>query len=116
MNQLLNDPNVQAAIVALLVVLFNALAQWVRSKVSYAKLVDDNWCYIQPLRDWAINEAQASLKAGTWGNAVGREIAIKTLAKLADVYRVNEDKEPSATLLAAVSDEIEKAILKVVEK
>lgn len=112
MNELLNNPNAQAAIVALLVVLCNAAAQWVRSKVSYVKLVEDNWCYIQPLRDAAINQAIDAVKAGTWGSAAARDIAVRALASLAETYRKNEDAEPSATLLAAASDEIEKAMSK----
>lgn len=116
MNEVLNNPNVQAAIVALLVVLINAAAQWVRGKVSYTKLVDDNWCYIQPLRDAAIGQAIAAASNGTWGTPVARDIVARTLTQLADTYRKNEDKEPSATLIAAVSDELEKAMVKAVDE
>jgi hypothetical protein len=45
MMDILNNEQVQAALIALIVVALNALAQWVRSKVSYTKIVDDYWCY-----------------------------------------------------------------------
>ena len=112
MSELLSNPNVQAALSALLVVAINAAVQWVRGKVSYSKLVNDNWCYIQPLRDAAINQAIDAVRNGTWGTAAARDIAVRALASLAETYRKNEDVEPSATLLAAASDEIEKAMSK----
>ena len=43
---ILENEQVQAALIALIVVALNALAQWVRSKVSYTKIVDDYWCYV----------------------------------------------------------------------
>ena len=39
------------SLIALIVVALNALAQWVRSKVSMTKIVDDYWCYIQPVAE-----------------------------------------------------------------
>ena len=42
---------VQAALIALIVVALNALAQWLRGKVSYTKIIDDYWCYIQPIAE-----------------------------------------------------------------
>ena len=113
---ILENEQVQTALIALIVVGLNALAQWVRSKVSYTKLIDDNWCYIQPLRDAAIAQALEAVKGGTWGSAAMRDIATRTLAGLADVYRKNEDREPSVSLLAAASDEIEQAMQKAVSK
>ena len=48
---ILENEQVQAALIALIVVGLNALAQWVRSKVSDTKIIDDYWCYIQTVAE-----------------------------------------------------------------
>ena len=113
MNELLNNPTVQAALVAVVVVALKALATWINSKVSYTAQVNEYWCYIQPVFASALDQAQAAVQAGTWGTAVLRDISTKSLVELADTFRKFEGKEISGTLLAAASDEIEKALAKV---
>lgn len=115
MNELLSNSTVQAAIVAVIVVALKALATWIQSKVSYTAQVNEYWCYIQPLIDAALTEAQEAVKAGTWGTVSMRDIAIRSLAELAETFRKYEGKEISSTLLAAASDEIETALSRVTE-
>jgi hypothetical protein len=41
MTDILQNEQVQAALIAVIVIALNALAQWVRGKVSQTKIVDD---------------------------------------------------------------------------
>ena len=113
MNELLSNPTVQAALVAVVVVALKALATWINSKVSYTAQLNEYWCYVHPVIASALDQAQAAVQAGTWGTAVLRDISTKSLVELADTFRKFEGKEISGTLLAAASDEIEKALAKV---
>ena len=110
MNELLNNEQVQAALIALIVVALNALAQWVRSKVSYTKIVDDYWCYIQPVAEAVRAEAVKALEASQADTPTLKAILTKGLAQWADSFRLNERKEPTATQIAAVAGELESVI------
>ncbi len=110
MNELLNNEQVQAALIALIVVALNALAQWVRSKVSYTKIVDDYWCYLQPVVEAVRQEVADALKKNHAETSVLRAILSKGLAAWIDSYRANERKEPTATQLAAIASELEEVI------
>jgi hypothetical protein len=110
MMDILNNEQVQAALIALIVVALNALAQWVRSKVSYTKIVDDYWCYSsrwprrcgpRRSRRWRrVRPTRPSLKA----------ILTRGLVQWADSFRLNERKEPTATQIAAVETELAQVI------
>ena len=113
MNELLSNPTVQAALVAVVVVALKALATWINSKVSYTAQLNEYWCYVHPVIASALDQAQVAVKAGTWGTVIMRNLAAQSLAELADTFRKFEGKEISGTLLAAASDEIEKALAKV---
>ena len=63
MMDILNNEQVHAGLIALIVVALYALAQWVRSKVSYTKIVDDYWCYVQPVAEAVRAEAVKALEA-----------------------------------------------------
>ena len=106
MNQLLSNEAVQSALIALIVVGLNALAQWVRSKVSYTKIVDDYWCYIQPLAEAVRGEIVKLLQDGTLSTTVMGAIVQRALAQFADSFRLNEGKQPTATQIAAVETEL----------
>jgi hypothetical protein len=103
---ILQNEQVQAALVALIVVGLNALAQWVRSKVSYTKIVDDYWCYIQPVAEAVRGEVLDALKASTLSTSVLGAILQRALAQFADSFRLNEGKQPTATQIAAVKNEL----------
>jgi hypothetical protein len=107
MDSILSNEAVQSAIIALIVVALNALAQWVRSMVSHTKIVDEYWCYIQPVAEIVREEAVKALKDGTAATSVFAAIVQKGLATWADSFRLNENKDPTGTQLAAVSGELE---------
>ena len=106
MMDILNNEQVQAALIALIVVALNALAQWVRSKVSYTKIVDDYWCYVQPVAEAVRGEIVKSLEGGTLSTTVMGAIVQRALAQFADSFRLNEGKQPTATQIAAVENEL----------
>lgn len=103
---ILQNEQVQAALIALIVVGLNALAQWLRSKVSYTKIIDDYWCYIQPLTEAVRGEIVKSLEGGTLSTTVMGAIVQRALAQFADSFRLNEGKQPTATQIAAVETEL----------
>ena len=102
MTDILNNEAVQTALIALIVVALNALAQWVRSKVSYTKIVDDYWCYIQPVAEAVRAEVLKSLGDATLSTSVVGQIVQRGLVQFFETY-----KEPTMTQLAAVSAELE---------
>ena len=106
MTDILNNEAVQTALIALIVVALNALAQWVRSKVSYTKIVNDYWCYIQPVAEAVRGEIVKSLEGGTLSTTVMGAIVQRALAQFADSFRLNEGKQPTATQIAAVETEL----------
>jgi len=108
---ILQNEQVQTALIALIVVGLNALAQWVRSKVSFTKIVvDDYWCYTQPIVEAVRQEVAEVLKNNNAETSVLRDILVKGLAAWAGNYRTNERKEPTATQLAAIASELEEVI------
>ena len=107
---ILENEQVQAAMIALIVVGLNALAQWLRSKVSYTKIIDDYWCYLQPVAEIVRNEAAQALQASQADTPALKAILMRGLAKWADSFRLNERKEPTATQIAAVETELTQVI------
>ena len=107
---ILQNEQVQAAMIALIVVGLNALAQWVRSKVSYTKIIDDYWCYLQPIAEVVRQETAGVLKNNNAETSVFRAILSKGLTAWVDSYRANERKDPTATQLAAIESELVKVI------
>lgn len=103
---ILQNEQVQAALIALIVVGLNALAQWLRSKVSYTKIIDDYWCYIQPVAEIVRGEIVKSLDGGTLSTTVMGAIVQRALAQFSDSFRLNEGKQPTATQIAAVETEL----------
>ena len=107
MTDILQNEQVQAALIAVIVVALNALAQWVRSKVSYTKIVDEYWCYIQPVAEAVRSEVLKSLGDATLSTSVVGKIVQRGLVQFIEAYKANEGKEPTMTQLAAVSAELE---------
>ena len=104
---ILENEQVQTALIALIVVGLNALAQWVRSKISMTKIVDDYWCYIQPVAGVVRTEVLDALKASTLSTSVLGSIVQRGLVQFTESYRLNEGREPTATQIAAVGIELE---------
>lgn len=103
---ILQNEQVQAALIALIIVGLNALAQWLRGMVSHTKIVDEYWCYIQPLAEAVRGEIVKSLEGGTLSTTVMGAIVQRALAQFADSFRLNEGKQPTATQIAAVENEL----------
>lgn len=103
---ILNNEAVQTALIALIVVALNALAQWLRGMVSHTKIVDEYWCYIHPLAEAVRGEIVKSLEGGTLSTTVMGAIVQRALAQFADSFRLNEGKQPTATQIAAVETEL----------
>jgi hypothetical protein len=89
MTDILNNEAVQTALIALIVVALNALAQWVRSKVSYTKIVDDYWCYVQPVAEAVRAEVLKSLGDATLSTSVVGQIVQRGLVQFIETYRAN---------------------------
>ena len=104
---ILQNEQVQAAIIALIVVALNALAQWVRSKVSHTKIVNEYWCYIQPVAEAVRAEVLDALKASTLSTSVLGAIVQRGVVRFVDSFRLNEGRDPTATQIAAVGIELE---------
>ena len=107
MMDILQNEQVQAALIAVIVIALNALAQWVRSKVSMTRIVDDYWCYIQPVAEIVRNEVADALKASTLSTSVVAQIVQRGVVQFADSFRLNEGKDPTGTQIAAVNFELE---------
>jgi len=103
---ILENEQVQAALIALIVIGLNALAQWVRSQVSFKKIVDEYWCYVQPLAEQVRAEVVKSLQGGALSTTVMGAIVQKAVAQWADSFRLNEGKEPTKTQIAAIESEL----------
>ena len=108
MKWLLENQLFQQAVVALVVLLLGLLTKWVKSKVSHVDLVNDNWEYIQPVIDAMRKEAITIVNDKTGWSV--EDIIKEGLVQFVDKYRSYEFKEPSTKLIAAVSDELEKAL------
>ena len=115
MEQVLSNPLIQAALVALLLVALNAAKVWLQTRFpTQAKLIDENWCYLGPLVKRAIVDTQAELaKGGVAGSAAARIIE-KTTDAFAAEYRTLERKEPTSAELSAARAEIAVAVEKVI--
>lgn len=103
---ILENEQVQAALIALIVIGLNALAQWVRAQVSHSRIVDDYWCYIQPVAEAVRADVVKSLQGGTLSTTVMGAIVQRGLAQWADSFRLNEGRQPTATQIAAVEAEL----------
>lgn len=106
MSILQNDA-VQSALIALIVVGLNALAQWVRSKVSMTKIVNDYWCYVQPVAEAVRNEVLDGLRDATLSTSILGQIVQRGVVQFVEAYKLNEGKEPTDTQVAAVNFELE---------
>jgi hypothetical protein len=113
MNQMLQNEAVQAALITLIVIGLNALAAWVKSKVSNTAIVNEWWCYIQPVAEAVRQEALKELAASKLSTTAWGQLIQKGVAAFADQYRANEGKEPTATQLSAVSRELDDVIGRV---
>ena len=115
-EKLLENQALQSAIIALIVVLLNSFARWVKSKVSYTDQVDEYWSYSQPVLEAAGKELmEGAIKATESKADLKRRVFNYALVSFIDAYRKFENEEPSDTTQAAVADEIEQFILRQIQ-
>lgn len=121
MEELLNNPLIQAAIVTVIVTAMNAVVALIKQKFpTQAALVESNWCYLQPVVTAAIAAAKAQASGitgtavGITGTAVGNIIA-KALDDFSQAYKALEGKEASGKELSAARTEIAAAVAKALE-
>lgn len=117
MNELLSNPAVQTALVLVIVTALNGLVAWLKSRFpTQAKIVDNNWSYLQPIVGAAMSEARITqLAVNAEPNALSI-IVTRSLAEFADMYRRYEAAEPSETILAAARKEIAEAVTRAADK
>lgn len=109
MNELLSNPTVQAALGMLIIVALQSLTAWLKLKFpTETKLVDSNWCYIQPILDAAINQA-----AQKNPNNPVQSILLRSVTDFVDSYRKLEGKEPTTAEINAARNEIAAAVARV---
>ena len=114
MNELLQNPAVQAALVTLIVIVLNALVAFIKQKFpTQAALVESNWCYLQPVVQAAIVAAKERAQGIT--GAVVANIISKSLDDFAEAYKTLEGKEASVKEISAARSEIANAVAKALE-
>lgn len=105
MNELLNNVQVQTALITLIVLALNALAQWLKSKTR-GSLIEYVWCYAQPVVATFIVAVREAIQDGGDGTAAIRSIIDKSLVEFADQYELFEGRPPTEAEIAAVRNEL----------
>ena len=115
MNELLENPLIQAALVTVIVTALNAVVAYIKQKFpTQAALVERTWCYIQPVVTSAVAAAKANASLGAiTGTNVGNIIA-KALNDFSATYKTLEGKEATAQEINAAQTEITNAVAKAV--
>lgn len=114
MNELLSNPAVQTALVLAIVTGLNALVAWLKQKFpTQSARVESNWCYLQPVVEYAMACAK-NAAATSGGTAVVLDgIVSRSLAEFSASYRKLEGKDVPAADLVAARNEITAAVLRV---
>ena len=112
MNELLNNVQIQTALIALIVLALNALGQWLKSKTR-GSLLEYVWCYAQPVIATFIAAAREVMQDGGEGSAAIRSIMDKSLAEFADNFELFEGRPPTEAEIAAVRAELVAALQRI---
>lgn len=114
MSELLLNPAVQTALITVIVIGLQILGAWLKKTFpTQAKLVEDNWCYLQPVVETAVAQAQARIATSAVVNPAVQDIVQKALAEFADSYRKLEGKDASTAELKAAATEISTAVARI---
>lgn len=114
MNELLQNPEVLIPVLVVLVKLIDLLVQFVRAKwPTQTQVVEDYWCYLQPVVGDALAKAQGAKTDGTLSESVAYKITAKAVVDFVDSFSKFERKSPNATIITAVRAEIDAALAKV---
>ena len=110
MQELLNNPAIQTAVVLLVVTALNALVAWIKQKwPNQAALVEKNWCYIQPAIEAAISKAREATRNRGSDKFLSAIISEATVT-FADKYELLEGKPASDGEIIAARAEITKVV------
>ena len=115
MNELLNNVQVQTALITLIVLALNALAQWIKSKTR-GSLLEYVWCYAQPIIATFIAAAREVMQEGGEGSAAIRNIMDKSLVEFADNFELFEGRPPTEAEIAAVRNELVAQLKRIIGK
>ena len=111
MNELLSNPAVQLAAVALIVTALNALVAWIKIKFpTQAALVESNWCYLQPAVEAAIAAGKKASSNGTLTGGVAATIVLSALSDFGASYKKLEGKAATDAEMDAARTEITTAL------
>ena len=109
MNILQNE-QFQQALVTVLVLLLTAAARWLQLKMSQSAIVNDIWCYAQPVVATAMDSAAKAIADGKLDDSVAGRIIAESVAEFIKSFSKFEGSDPSAKQVAAVKAELAKAI------
>lgn len=111
MNELLANPAVQVAAVALIVTGLNALVAWLKMKFpTQTALVEANWCYLQPAVEAAIAAGKKASSNGTLTGGVAATIVLSALSDFGAAYKKLEGKAATDAEMDAARSEITTAL------
>lgn len=109
----LSDPKVQTVVVLFVVAVVQSATSWIKAKFpTQAKLVEDNWCYIQPFAEAALKQSRELLNKSSLSSNAAYDIITKMLDEFVQSYRDMEGKEPTAAVISAARKEIEAVVMK----
>jgi hypothetical protein len=114
MNELLSNPAVQTALIAVIVIGLQALVTWLKQKFpTQAASVEANWCYLQPVVEVAMNRAREIVSNQTGTTSMYSAVIAQAVTQFADSYRKLEGKGPTSKELDAAQAEIATAVSRV---
>lgn len=114
MNELLSNPAVQTALVVAIVAGLNAFVAWLKQKFpTQAASIEANWCYLQPIVEYAMQAAKMSLSRGVGNGTPADDIISKAVAEFSASYRKMEGKDATVKEIAAARAEITSAVSRV---
>lgn len=113
MNELLNNVQIQTAIITLIVLALNALAQWLKSKTR-GSLLEYVWCYAQPVVATFIAAAREVMQDGGEGTTTICGIMDKSLAEFANNFELFEGRPPTKAEIAAVRNELVAQVKRII--
>lgn len=115
MSEILANEQLHAALMAVIVVALNALGAWLSRRFRAVPIVENNWCYIQPVVAAAIAQTKEAVRTGTWGTAKQRDIIIQAMKAFTKEFTSLEGSRPNAWVMSAVNKELLEATTRASE-
>lgn len=109
MEQLLQNPVIQGAIIVFIVASLNALTAWIKANTK-AEIVDKYWCYLQPIVDGAMDAVHTAARNQATSDNVYKQIVASGVVKWVDDFRKFEGKDPTDRQISAVRTELQNTV------